>query len=362
MHVLLIEDNPEHADLIRSQIIRKHGADVIIEWVDRLIKGLDRLSRNSIDVILLDLGLPDSVIDKTLGHVLPKATGIPIVILSSLEDEEFGIKAVHEGAQDYINKSWMDGEVLFRALRYAIERKAAEEELRKASQAKDEFLLTLSHELRTPVNVIQGFADLLKQRSLSETEEQQAIDAILRNSKLQVSLIGDMLDMSQIITGKLSLKSCPQDMITIISDAIETVSLAARNKHISIKTFFDKNSAPILGDQVRLHQIMWNLLSNAIKFTPLGGNIIVRTKHVDSQLEVEIEDNGEGLDPNFLPYAFDKFRQQDSSIRRKHEGLGLGLAIVKQLTELHGGNVSVKSEGLGKGATFKLSFPTMASH
>jgi signal transduction histidine kinase len=359
MRVLLIEDDPEHADLIRAQISRKHGAMVEIDWANCLTKGLARLASDRVDVVLLDLGLPDSSVAQTLGAVLSKAHGTPIVVLSALEDEEIGLKAVHEGAQDYICKGWMDGELLFRSLRYAIERKATEEEMRKANHAKDEFLAMLSHELRTPIGVIQGFAEILSQENQSNEERKQALDAILRNSKFQVNLVNDMFDMSRIITGKLSVESKAQDLVPIINDAVEAVSLAARSKRIELKTVFAAPAATVLGDQVRLHQIMWNLLANAVKFTPSGGNIEVRLKRVGSQAEIEVEDTGEGIDPEFLPFVFDRFRQQDSSKRRQHGGLGLGLAIVRNLAELHGGRVSAKSEGCGKGSTFFLSFPLL---
>lgn len=360
MRVLLIEDDPEHAELIRSHISRKHGSAVEIQWTNRLSLGLEHLAKNNLDIILLDLGLPDSTVDETLSRVLSKAHGLPIVVLSSLEDEDFGMKAVHQGAQDYICKSWMDGELLFRSLRYAIERKNTEEELRKANRAKDEFLATLSHELRAPINVIHGFAEILNRDNLTKEEQRQALEAILRNSKVQVALIDDMLDVSRIITGKLtlqSMQSTAQDLVSIINNAIQAVNLAAQTKEITLKTSFEPFSGMIHGDPVRLHQILWNLLSNAIKFTPSGGSVEVRLRNADTYVEIDIEDTGEGILPEFLPYVFDRFSQQDSSIRRHYGGLGLGLAIVRHLVELHGGKTSVKSEGSGKGATFTISFP-----
>lgn len=362
MRVLLIEDDPEHADLIRSHISRRHAAEVEVLWANRLSAGLGKMESHEVDVILLDLGLPDSTMDTTLSRVLPVALGTPVVVLSSLEDEEYGIKAVHQGAQDYISKSWMDGELLFRSLRYAIERKLTVEELRKANRTKDEFLTTLSHELRTPIGVIQGFAEILGELEASEEVRTQALDAIRRNARLQISLINDMLDMSRIITGKLTLQSKVEDLSAIVVDAIEAVGLAARNKQIQISSAFDSTSASIFGDQVRLHQIMWNLLSNAVKFTPAGGRIDVRVRRTESQVEVEVADNGEGIDPTFLPYVFDRFRQQDGSIQRQHGGLGLGLAIVKHLAELHGGRTWVRTGGIGKGATFTVSFPSAQVH
>ncbi|MCM2280763.1 MAG: response regulator [Bdellovibrionaceae bacterium] len=360
MRVLLIEDDPEHAELIRTQISRKHAGSVNIQWAPRLSQGLKRLADSGADVILLDLGLPDSTSDKTLSSVLPHAHGIPVVVLSSIGDEDFGIQALHEGAQDYISKSWMDGEILFRSLRYAIERKSAEEELRRANQAKDEFLATLSHELRTPIGVIKGFAELMLQDQMPEEERRLALTAILRNSEIQVSLINDLLDMSRIMTGNLVLESRPLDLASILREAIDTVRVAVVNKNIEIKTEWDTSIGLVLGDHVRLLQVMWNVLSNAIKFTPPGGHVTLRLRRSGSSANIEVEDNGEGIHPEFLPYVFDRFRQQDSSIRRRHGGLGLGLAIVKYLVELHGGSVSAASAGPGKGSIFKVSLPLAA--
>lgn len=361
MKVLLIEDDPEHAELIKAHIMRRHRSSVQIQWVSRLSLGLERLEKNGLDVILLDLGLPDSTMDKTLDRVLPKAKGIPIVVLSSLEDEDMGVKAIHQGAQNYICKSWMDGELLFRSLRYAIERHAVEQELRRANRTKDEFLATLSHELRTPINVIHGFAEVLQQGNLSLEEQSQALDAIVRNAKLQVSLINDMLDMSSVITGKLVLNCVSLNLISIINEVIEAVNLAAKGKRITLKTLCDTSVGLIYGDPTRIHQILWNLLSNAIKFSPVGGIVEVRLKQSGSNAEIDVEDWGSGIDSHFLPFVFDRFSQQDTSIRRQYSGLGLGLSIVKYLVELHGGKASAVSAGVGKGATFTVSFPLLES-
>ncbi|MCB0370932.1 MAG: response regulator, partial [Bdellovibrionales bacterium] len=360
MKILLIEDDPEHVDLINSWLTLKHSASINMSVANKLSKGFDLLDQEAFDVILLDLGLPDSTLDKTLGKMLPKAKSVPVVVLSSLEDEIFGINAVHEGAQDYICKSKMDGEILFRSLNYAIQRKKIEDELRQANQTKDEFLATLSHELRTPIGVIKGFAEMLMQKTLSEESREQALNAILRNAKLQVNLVEDLLDMSRIITGKFSLKSKSLELSQIIQDALDTVSLSAHNKHIEIHTYIDTAAGAILGDELRMHQVMWNLLSNAIKFTPKNGVISVRLKRINSQIIIEVQDSGEGIEEEFLPYVFDRFRQHDSSIRRQHGGLGLGLAIVKYIIELHGGQIKVNSEGKDKGSVFTISLPPMA--
>ncbi|MES2769377.1 MAG: response regulator [Bdellovibrionota bacterium] len=357
IQILLIEDEIEHKDLIQAHILRKRGDSVKLHWSNRLSDGLERLNQKDIDVILLDLGLPDSTIDKTLQKVLSKASNLPIVVLSSLDDEDFGMKAVHEGAQDYICKSRMDGESLFKSIRYAIERKSTEENLKQASRTKDEFLATISHELRTPIGVIQGFSELLNQGILSEKESQEGMEIILRNSKLLVTLINDLLDMSRIITGKLSLFTQVQSLVPIINDAIQAINLAVNSKHITLTTNFDPDIRNVCCDQVRIHQIMWNILSNSLKFTPEGGKIEIMLKAKESGAEIVVRDNGKGITADFLPYVFDRFRQQDNSMIRQHGGMGLGLSLVKYLTELHGGEVIIKSDGLGKGTTISVCLP-----
>lgn len=363
INILLIEDDPEHADLIIMHLQRKRRDRVKINWVKLLSLGIaeiektERENLKKFDVILLDLGLPDSTMDKTLGRMLPHAKAIPVVVLSSLDDEEFGSSLIHQGAQNFISKSWIDGELLYRALRYAIERNAVVQELRKANRTKDEFLATLSHELRTPINVIHGFAEMLIAETLPNEEKKQAIDAIVRNSRVQVSLINDMLDMSRIITGKLLLQSMPQNLWEVISDVMASLNLAAKTKKIQLDIRNDNESVFINGDPVRLHQIFWNILSNAIKFSPMGSRVEVRLKCNERTVVIEIQDWGEGIDPRFLPYIFDRFSQQDTSIRRHYGGLGLGLSIVKYLVELHGGEIMASSEGPGRGSLFTVKFP-----
>lgn len=363
INILLIEDDPEHADLIIMHLQRKRRDRVKINWVKLLSLGITEIeksekeNREKFDVILLDLGLPDSTMDKTLSRILPYSKAIPVVVLSSLDDEDFGTSLIHQGAQNFISKSWIDGELLYRGLRYAIERNAVVQELKKANRTKDEFLATLSHELRTPINVIHGFAEMLLTETLPQTEKKQAIEAIVRNSRVQVSLINDMLDMSRIITGKLLLQSIPQNLWEVISDVIASLNLAAKTKKIQLTIKNENESIFINGDPVRLHQIFWNILSNAIKFSPAGSQVEVRLKNYEGTVAIEVQDWGEGIDSRFLPYIFDRFSQQDTTIRRQYGGLGLGLSIVKYLVELHGGEISAASEGAGKGSLFTVKFP-----
>lgn len=245
-------------------------------------------------------------------------------------------------------------EALWNALQ---QQQTARAEAEKANRIKDEFLAVLSHELRTPLNPILGWATLLKTGKLDQAKTVQALETIERNAKLQVDLIEDLLDVSRILRGKLSLNVSPVNLATTISAALETVSLAAAAKEITIQTVLEENIGTVTGDSARLQQIVWNLVSNAVKFTSEGGKVEVRLDQCGSMAQIQVSDTGKGISPEFLPHIFDYFRQEDSSITRKFGGLGLGLAIVRQLVELHGGTVKVDSAGEGQGATFTVRLP-----
>ncbi|UNU25233.1 PAS domain-containing protein [Microcoleus vaginatus] len=237
--------------------------------------------------------------------------------------------------------------------------KEAREEAERANRVKDEFLAVLSHELRTPLNPILGWAKLLQSNVLTPEKQRYALETIERNAKLQTQLIEDLLDVSGILQGKVSLNIAPVDLTGVINAAIETVRLAAQVKSIQISTQFAPHLGPVLGDAGRLQQVVWNLLSNAVKFTPPGGKIEVVLDRVDTKAQITVTDTGKGIEPDFLPYIFDYFRQADSTMTRKFGGLGLGLAIVRHLVELHGGRVKSDSPGEGKGATLTVWIPLM---
>jgi PAS domain S-box-containing protein len=234
---------------------------------------------------------------------------------------------------------------------------AAREAAEKANRIKDEFLAVLSHELRTPLNPILGWSKLLLAGKIGPAKTVDALRAIERNAQLQSQLIEDLLDVSRILQGKLSLNVIPVNLKTPIEAAAETVQLAATAKKIQIQTIFDSDVGQVSGDPARLQQIVWNLLSNSVKFTPEGGKIEVRLKQVESRVCIQVIDSGKGIDREFLPYVFEHFRQEDSTTTRKFGGLGLGLAIVKQLVELHGGTINAESPGEGLGATFTVELP-----
>ncbi|MEG4072188.1 PAS domain S-box protein [Microcoleus sp. Pol14C2] len=236
----------------------------------------------------------------------------------------------------------------------------ARAEAEAANRIKDEFLAVLSHELRTPLNPILGWTRLLRKGTLNSGKIAAALETIERNAELQVQLIEDLLDISRILQGKLSLNSTPINLKTTLTAAIETVNLAAEAKNIQIQTQLEPNVGDVLGDATRLQQVVWNLLTNAIKFTPTGGRVEVELKRIDSYAQIQVRDTGKGIKPEFIPYVFDTFRQADSSITRTFGGLGLGLAIVRHVVELHGATVKAESLGEGQGATFTVTLPLFA--
>lgn len=258
---------------------------------------------------------------------------------------------------------------------------AARAEAETANRMKDNFLAIISHELRTPLNPILGWCKLLMSRKFDRTRIDSAIATIDRNARLQVQLIDDLLDVSSILQGKLSLNVSSVNLATVIAAALETVRLAAEAKSIQIVTRLNADVGEVEGDPTRLQQVMWNLLSNAIKFTPQGGRVEISLQRVEDEVgsrgaeeeeikfthhssrtsyaQIQIADTGKGISADFIPYIFDYFRQESSATTRKFGGLGLGLAIVRNIVEMHGGNVAVTSLGEGRGSTFTVKIPLL---
>jgi PAS domain S-box-containing protein len=238
--------------------------------------------------------------------------------------------------------------------------RAARETAEAADRSKDEFLAVVSHELRSPLNAILGYAATLRYGDLDAQKVRQAVDVIERSGKAQAHLIDDLLDTARIISGKLRLTVGPVDLASVIEDAVQTIRPAAEAKEVSIKAYLPPEIGQITGDHTRLQQIVWNLLSNAVKFTPQGGRVEAHVERVDPHICVTVSDTGKGIHADFLPYVFDRFRQSDGSSSRRYGGLGLGLALVKYLVELHGGMIEAESAGEGQGATFKVTLPVRA--
>jgi PAS domain S-box-containing protein len=238
--------------------------------------------------------------------------------------------------------------------------RAARGEAERANRLKDDFVATLSHELRTPLHAILGWTQILQRKKEDPKLVDQGLQVIERNARVQSQMISDLLDMSRIISGKMRLEVQPVDLAAVVESATEAVRLAAEAKGIGIAQTIDREDGIITGDPDRLRQVVWNLLSNAIKFTPSGGTVRIELARTDGSVEIRVSDTGQGFDPAFAPYLFDRFRQADASITRRSGGLGLGLAIVKQFVELHGGTVTATSPGEGEGATFTILLPHAA--
>jgi signal transduction histidine kinase/FixJ family two-component response regulator len=229
----------------------------------------------------------------------------------------------------------------------------------EANRLKDEFLATVSHELRTPLNAIMGWVSLLRQARFDPDRVASVLEIVERNAKAQAQIIADVLDISRMVSGRIRLNQAPVSLAKIVFEALDTIRPGAVAKGIEIRTDIDEG--PIIhADAERLQQVFWNIFSNACKFTPPGGRIDVVLKNERPWSIVRITDTGTGIAPDFLPFVFERFRQADQSFTRAHGGLGLGLAIVKYLVEMHGGEVTASSEGVGKGATFEMRLPLEA--
>jgi len=241
-----------------------------------------------------------------------------------------------------------------------IERWRTEEALRQADQLKDQFLATLSHELRTPLNAVLGWAHMLRKGTLRADVAERAFESLERNAKAQSQLVEDLLDVSGIISGKLQLRHEVTDLKTIVEGAVDTVrpTAAAKQVELTVRTE-STDDLYVQGDAARLRQVVWNLLSNAIKFTSSGGRVEVAVTQSDAEAHIVVRDSGAGIEPKFLPFVFDRFRQADGGTTRRHGGLGLGLSIVKHIAEAHGGSVAAVSDGPGEGATFTIRLPAI---
>ncbi len=280
--------------------------------------------------------------------------------LSSSENQTIGFRwHLIRGLTQRADKRLMAGWILV-ATDIDAEQQALEQ-AETANRMKDEFLATVSHELRNPLNSISGWLHLLRTGNLDKVENVRALDTIERNVQLQSSLINDILDVSQVTRGRIQLNMKSLALTAVLKAALTSIKPAAEAKEIDLRCDIDlEGDGFVRGDEDRLQQVIWNLLSNAVKFTPCGGSVTVRLYREGLMLNLMVSDTGQGISPAFLPFVFDKFRQADSSTTRTHSGLGLGLAIVRHLVEVHGGDVRAQSDGAEKGATFTIRLPETA--
>ncbi len=267
-------------------------------------------------------------------------------ILNSLE-------VVADKVVQGVQRRWIDEQRAAFLEREQAARRLAED----ASRLKDDFLAMISHELRAPLTAILGWAQMLRSGALDRASAERALLTIERNAKSQAHLVGDLLDASRIATGKLSLENRPVELMSIVEAAVDGVRPSVEAKNLRMQIVLEPWVGPFNGDAERLKQVVWNLLSNAIKFTPQGGLIEIRLERLESKALLIVSDTGQGIDPEYLPYVFDRFSQMDSSSRRRQGGLGLGLAIVKHIVELHGGAIYAYSRGEGQGSDFMVTLP-----
>jgi PAS domain S-box-containing protein len=237
------------------------------------------------------------------------------------------------------------------------EQKRLARELEEASRLKDEFIATLSHELRTPLHSILGYTQILRMGNLEEARRERALQVIERNTRALAQMVADVLDISRIVTGTIRLDAQSCDVRPLLNAALESIQPTFDAKDVALERIMETGPLTVFGDAQRLQQIFWNLLTNAVKFTPRGGRVQVQLERLDDSAVLTVTDTGIGIEPGFLPFVFDRFRQGDGRLNRVYAGLGLGLSLVRLLTELHGGSVQASSDGLNRGATFKVSLP-----
>ena len=372
--VILVVDDNEVGRYTKTRILRQAGFTVIqsASGADALAAVSERKPR----LVVLDVQLPDINGWEICRRIKADADTASVLVLQVSATYVSEVDTVHalEGGADGCLTEPIEPPVLVAtvrallrarqaedALRAAVERaEAAQQEAEAANRTKDEFLATLSHELRSPLNAILTWVTLLRTGKLDDARSARAFEAIDRNTRVQVRLIEDLLDVSRIISGNMRLDVGWVDLASIVESTVEALRPAEEAKGLRIDAVIDPTLGPISGDAARLQQIVWNLLSNAVKFTPKGGHVAVRVEAVQSHAQIRVTDTGKGIEPAFLPHIFERFQQADSSTTRREGGLGLGLAIVRHLVELHGGTVEAESAGPGTGATFVVKLPLPA--
>lgn len=371
--ILLADDNADMRDYLKHLLQPYYKVEAVTDGVTALAA----IRRQIPDLVLSDIMMPKMDGLQLLYELRTDSNTkeIPIILLSARAGEESRVEGLEMGADDYLVKPFSAKELLARvkanlelsrlrqdALVQRAERireQTARIEAEAANRMKDEFLQVLSHEIRTPLNAMLGWVKMLSQGKLDSIGIARALETIERNAKAQAKLVDDLLDVSRIIRGQLRLEKCPVSLISVITEAIETLKPRAEAKEITIKFTLETTTCCVLGDANRLQQVVSNLLDNAIKFTPSQGRVEVKLQNTPTDVLLMVEDTGIGIKADVLPYIFDRFRQADSSTTRTYGGLGLGLAIVKHLVEMHDGTIQAQSLGLGQGATFNVRFPLM---
>ena len=375
-YVLIADDNADMRGYL-ARILRPHYQ------VDLVADGgaaLERIRARMPDLLLTDVMMPTldgfGLVEAIRGD--ERTRPLPVILLSARAGEEARIEGLQAGADEYLLKPFSARELLAsvasqirlsharaESLRLIKENATVTETLnaalKDANRLKDEFLASLSHELRTPLNAILGYSRMLRDGLIPAPKVTRTIETIERNATSLNQIVGDVLDVSRIIAGKVRLDVQAVELPAVVENAIEAVMPAADARGVRLESIIDRGASPISGDPERLQQVVWNLLSNAVKFTNRGGKVRVRLERVDAHVELTVSDTGIGIAPEFLPHVFERFRQADSTMTRQRTGLGLGLAIARHLTEMHGGTIDVSSDGLDQGTSFRVTIPLISA-
>lgn len=396
LRVLLVEDDEDDYVLIRDLLAEVEGQRYELDWAPGYDTGLDRIAQGEHDVYLLDYRLGRYTGLDLLRAALERGCRTPLILLTGQGDREIDVEAMRSGAADYLAKGRMDSAQLERAIRFAVERKRIEDQLRRmrdelelrvhertaelaraneelrrakdaaeaANSAKDRFLAVLSHELRTPLNpVLVGISALLEDHE-TPAGLRPVLEVARRNVELEARLIDDLLDVTRIAQGKLTLSREIVDVHALVHRAADICRDDLKAAGLRLDITLDANEHYVDGDPARLQQIVWNLVKNAVKFTPRGGSITIRSRNracdeAQPDLVIDVIDSGIGIAPESLDKIFRAFEQGGETITQRFGGLGLGLAISRSLAEAHGGRLTVRSEGVGRGATFTAELPTV---
>jgi signal transduction histidine kinase len=363
-HVLLIEDNPGDADLVCLRLFEGDLA-ANVSCVTRLADGLASMAKLPPSVVLLDLNLPDSRGADTFRKVLEEAPGVPVVILSGQDDEVLAMKALHQGAQDYLVKGDITSRHLERAMRYAIERQALTRSLEMSRlqqlEFKNQFLSHVSHELRTPLTCIHQFVTILLDGLAGDINPEQRyhLGTVLSSVHQLRAMIRDLLEATRAESGKIRIEPRCIAIRDLIQQAVSMMAATAQEKHVALEVELDTRIPLVYADPDRVLEVLINLIDNGIKFTSPKGSVLVKARIVEADsnmVYVSVTDTGRGISPEAKALIFERLYQDPNSVDNSCAGLGLGLFIAKELVELHGGRIWVASE-IGNGSTFSFTLP-----
>jgi len=375
IRVLLIDDDPDDHVLTRDLIAEIPGNKFELEWVSNYETGIEAICSGNHDVYLLDYRLGERTGLELLADAMQRSCHGPVILLTGQSMLEVDLAAMKQGVADYLEKGRLDSTLLERSIRYAIQQDRYELELKKqvmlrtqelevanaalkdADRRKDQFLATLAHELRNPLAPIRNALQIMKVASDNPVAMEKAREIVERQVRHMIRHIDDLLDISRMTRGKLTLQLDSLNLNHAIDDAIETSQPLLDRSQVTLECRLSKSPIVISGDRLRLGQVFANLLNNAAKYTEAGGKVIISTSQEEAFAVFRIQDTGLGIPAEVLPQIFDLFTQVNRTLNRSQGGLGIGLALVDQIVKLHGGTVSAKSEGIGKGTEFVVRLP-----